>query len=170
MKMDVVADVLKQADATKLRVATQHIENLGRNKPGKILKDQLQKTVEFEKASSSTLRKFGLIEKDQSRVPASSEANATSETEKQKATKKVAMQALETVLATKMVEGMMPKDQSRLYGEGTAGEIWRGLHIEAMGKALAGQGLFATTKDEDLIFERSKERPRKSGSIVPFAG
>ena len=167
--MDIVADVLNQANPAKLKIASQQIERLAQGKKVLIPRDQFRLPTKFaglEEASSNQVR----FKKDQSRVPGEGDSAIDLKSATKQDAKKAAMRALETVLATKMVEGMMPKDQSRLYGEGTAGEIWRGLHIEAMGKALASQGLFATSNDDPNSIEQKDEMPGKAKSIVPFAG
>jgi peptidoglycan hydrolase FlgJ len=167
--MDIVADVLKQANPAKLKIASQFIEGLAHGKKIQIPRDQFRlptKSAGLEVAQSNLVK----LKKDQSRVQVDGDGAIDLKSATKLDAKKAAMRALETVLATKMVEGMMPKDQSRLYGEGTAGEIWRGLHIEAMGKALASQGLFETTKDDANRIDQRDEMPGKTKSIVPFAG
>jgi peptidoglycan hydrolase FlgJ len=167
--MDIVADVLKQANPAKLKIASQHLEGLAKGMSIKNPNGQFRlpiKSAGIEETLINQVRS----KKDQSRVPGEGGDEVDLKSVAKKDSKKAAMRALETVLATKMVEGMMPKDQSRLYGEGTAGEIWRGLHIEAMGKALASQGLFETTKDDANRIDQRDEMPGKAKAIVPFAG
>lgn len=168
--MDIVADVLKQADPAKLKIATRQIEEFARQRDCKICKDQFQLVSSFDEINRTAPLKNVHFRKDQSRVPGGTEDGLASQLETRDTARKAAMKGLETVLATKMIEGMMPKDQSRLYGEGTAGEIWRGLHIEAMGKALASQGLFATSKGESTSVDQLNEKSKKTKLIVPFAG
>ena len=166
--MDIVADVLKQADAAKLKVATQNIERSAQGKTVKLSKQQFRLPTKVAPLEQVALTKSKNVNKDQSRVPGSVEGDSASVPESRQAAKIVAMRGLETVLATKMVEAMMPKDQSRIYGEGTAGEIWRGFQIEAMGKALAGQGLFSTSKDDATPKDLTNQPSRQRRTIVPF--
>jgi peptidoglycan hydrolase FlgJ len=168
--MDLVTDVLKQADAAKLKVATRFIEDFARRKSDK------SRGAEFENLSVDARRADVLMRtefkpaKDQSRVPGHEADALLSEAERKRTARGAVMMQLETVLATKLVEGMMPKSQSQVYGEGTVGEIWRGLHIETMGKSLAENGLFAIDKVEARKLDHGLGKPLRTKSIVPFAG
>ena len=168
--MDIIADVMSKADPAKLQIATQQLENLARTKTNGQAGRKFQVTANSLAANEPTLRKVVKFLKDQSRIPGGEDGEFLSPSAKNQASKKAAMRGLETILATKMVESMMPKDQSRLYGEGTAGEIWRGFHIEAMGKALAEDGLFETMKEAEKSSEPNEKALKKTRSILPFAG
>jgi hypothetical protein len=166
--MDLVADVLRQADVTKLKLATSKLIGLKDFIPGKINNSEFRKISNHyanKDLSSVVAADFA---KDQSRVPGN--GSKISNTKPENISKKAAMRGLEDVLATKMVEAMMPKDQVKLYGDGTAGEIWRGFHIETMGKALASQGLFATAADRGGQTGLDTEKKLRTKMIVPFAG
>jgi peptidoglycan hydrolase FlgJ len=140
--MDLIADVMKQADPAAARRALLRLQHLSGASP--------------ERDVASTFR---ARPKDQSRLdPQGLDAAADP--------KSAAMQKLETVLATKMVEAMLPKDQSRLYGEGTAGDVWRGFHIEAMGKAIAEEGLLSTRRESPA----AEQQPSGRKAITPFSG
>ncbi len=168
--MDLIADVMMHADAAKLKTATQSLEKLSRAKLKPKTEEVFQTVNDAPKSSVSALRNESAFAKDQSRVHGIDGDDALLTGKTRDASRKEAMRGLETVLATKMVEGMMPKDQSRLYGEGTAGEIWRGLHIDAMGKALASQGLFSTSKNDTMTVDDVTPPTKKTKLIVPFAG
>ena len=168
--MDLITDALMHADVAKLKVATRKIAGLAHKSSGELKGTSFQKVSETKKHANVFIAAAATIEKDHSRVPSFGDDQVASDSEPRVAAKKAAMRKLETVLATKMVEGMMPKDQSKLYGAGTAGEIWRGLHIEAMGKALASQGLFATSKNEVDGLDQRSVIPQRTKTIVPFAG
>jgi hypothetical protein len=47
------------------------------------------------------------------------------------------MVALEGTLMTKFVDEMLPKSSHALYGEGLAGDTWRGFEVDQLGSALA---------------------------------
>ena len=167
--MDLVGDVLKQADAAKLSIATRKLEQFSRTKKVVVSEKEFRVAMEPRKLKGMELQGLKVSGKDQSRVPSTdSESEVAIETSGKRTD--VAMRGLETVLATKMVESMMPKDQSRIYGDGAAGEIWRGMHIEVMGKALASQGLFSTSKDVQDDGKILDLGPKKIKSVVPFAG
>ena len=167
--MDIVADVLKQADAAKTKVAMQNIERLAQGKTAKLSKQQFRLPTKVSPSDQVALNKSIKVNKDQSRVSDSAEGAKALVPDSRQAAKNAAMRGLETVLATKMVEAMMPKDQSRIYGEGTAGEIWRGFHIDALGKALAGQGLFSTSNDDATPNDLTNQPFKQRRTIVPFA-
>jgi peptidoglycan hydrolase FlgJ len=168
--MDLIADVIMQADAAKLKAATRSLEKLSRVRINSTTEATFQLANGAPKSNVSALKSAAMFGKDQSRVSGFGGEDSRPTAKSRDASRKEAMRDLETVLATKMVEGMMPKDQSRLYGEGTAGEIWRGLHIDAMGKALASQGLFSTSKNGTELVEEAKSPAKKVKLIVPFAG
>jgi peptidoglycan hydrolase FlgJ len=167
--MDLVGDVLKQADAAKLRVATRKLEEFSRSKKVAVAEKEFRVVLQPMKLNGVALQGARMSAKDQSRVPSTDgQIDVATKTSGKRTVE--AMRGLETVLATKMVESMMPKDQSRIYGEGAAGDIWRGMHIEVMGKALASRGLFSTTNDVHGGGELHDQGPPKIKSIVPFAG
>jgi hypothetical protein len=168
--MDLVADVLQQADVKKLKLATRKLVG---TEDRAIAKGP---TTDFQAVSAVHNRKNAQsvarleFKKDQSRVPVNGQDGPAPAAPSREAQKNEAMRGLETVLATKMVEAMMPKDQSELYGEGTAGEIWRGFHIDTMGKALASQRLFSTSGNEVVNATEDADGKGRPKPIVPFAG
>ncbi len=168
--MDLIADVLQQADVKKLRLAT--VKLLG----SKVKLAAKMPSSDFRTLSathdSKLLETVAKVEfkKDPSRLPGSGLESAGSLPPSREDQRKEAMRGLETVLATKMVEAMMPKDQNELYGEGTAGEIWRGFHIDSLGKALAGRQLLSTSADDVRNAGEDAGGNMRSKMIVPFAG
>lgn len=135
--MDIIEAVMQRADPGKSMAAARRLESFSR--------------LAVAGAGSPKLPKFAAL-KDQSRLPESESADDPKV--------KAAMHKLEAMLAAKMVEAAMPKDQSHIYGEGVAGDVWRGLQIEAMGAAIADGGLLSVTGGASQA-----RRP-----IVPFAG
>lgn len=168
--MDLIGDVLKQADSAKLKVATEYLKDLSRNRKIAVAEKSFRKEIRPAALNGNELHGVRSSAKNQSRLSGSEAAvDVAADTSGKRRTKE-AMRGLETVLATKMVESMMPKDQSRIYGDGTAGEIWRGMHIEIMGKALASQGLFSTSDDKQGEPGLSPRHSKNTKMIVPFAG
>ncbi len=49
-------------------------------------------------------------------------------------------QRFEAMILQNFVGSMLPKDSEQLYGEGTAGEIWKGMMVEQLGAVLAKGG------------------------------
>jgi Rod binding domain-containing protein len=51
-----------------------------------------------------------------------------------------ANQQFEAVMLRSMVEDMLPKDSSAIYGEGTAGNIWRSMQADFISQELSKAG------------------------------
>jgi peptidoglycan hydrolase FlgJ len=170
LKVDLIGDVLLQADAAKLKLATKFLKDLSKQGSTRLAAGNFDKTLQTMDGKSPSAQSVAKFEKDRSRVPGSEEGADFVADAKGKTRNKEAMRGLEAVLATKMVEAMMPKDQSRIYGEGTAGDIWRSMHTEVMGKALADRGLFTTSIEPQNGVDASVGNARKVKAIVPFAG
>lgn len=168
--MDLVADVLQNADANRLRVATSKLTGIASKMASKASAAEFQKVSVAQNNKHIRSADDMAFKKDQSRIPGGNIENVQSLPKSRDMQRKEAMQGLETVLATKMIEAMMPDDQSELYGDGTAGEIWRGFHIDTMGKAMASQKLFSGASHE--LTEKSPQSPGngRNKPIVPFAG
>lgn len=49
-------------------------------------------------------------------------------------------QRFEAMMLQNFIGSMLPKDSEELYGEGTSGEIWKGMMAEQLGDALAKGG------------------------------
>jgi hypothetical protein len=160
--MDFVADVMKNADAARVAIASRQLQNFARDRVGIKTLDRSHKTVDPAENSNPTFKRQFTVAVGEEQVGL---ANVKSRTPP----RDEVMRNLETLLATKVVEAMLPKDQSRLYGEGTSGEIWRGLHIETMGKALASKGMFANLTGDPMTLGSLVDEKRWAGTIVPFA-
>jgi hypothetical protein len=168
--MDLVADVLQQANVKKLKLATLKLTGTESKTETKSVSTEFRRATAAHKLKySQSVAKLEFA-KDQSRVPGYESSSAEIPPPTRDAQKAAAMRGLETVLATKMVEAMMPKDQDELYGEGTAGEIWRGFHIETMGMALSSQGLFSSSKHEAAKISGDTVKRLQAKMIVPYAG
>jgi peptidoglycan hydrolase FlgJ len=148
--MDIIADVMMHADPGKMKIASRVLEDLSVRRPA------MPSEAQFRRVISNASRNVELSSVENPYGGKTAYNNA--------------VRGLETVLATKVVEAMMPKDQSRLYGEGTAGEIWRGFHIEVMGQALVGQGVFSNLEHADKVLPPTSPQTRRTAAIVPFAG
>jgi peptidoglycan hydrolase FlgJ len=168
--MDIIADVMGHAEPARLKAATRLLQAMSTKKTAPSDAAQFQLVKAKAEPNSFKVANSPAAIRSHDGHQASSMQRAMSTDVTHKKTRKEAMQGLETVLATKMVEAMMPKDQSRLYGEGTAGEIWRGLHIDAMGKALASRGLFSTSNELPANVVQRPLNTTGAKLIVPFAG
>jgi peptidoglycan hydrolase FlgJ len=144
--LDLILDVMNKADPAARRAGLQKLKAAMMSK---------QQADSFKPVEVPQLRK------DQTRLttgPADSSVPA----------RKRAMRELETVLAKNMVSAMMPKDQSRLYGEGMAGDVWRGFQLDVMGKAIADEGLLSGRQGGR---QDADSKPSRGAPVVtPFSG
>jgi peptidoglycan hydrolase FlgJ len=168
--MDLIADVMQQADILKLKTATLKLKGFADRKLATAPGEAFKKVNSMKSPSVIEHAKSAIMTKDQSRLSGTENTDLALKTQKLHTSKKAAMRGLEAVLATKMVESMMPKDQSDVYGKGTAGEIWRGFHIDQMGKALASKGLFGPPEAVVTANDGRFLQPSRAKAIVPFAG
>jgi Rod binding domain-containing protein len=77
-------------------------------------------------------------------------------------------QKFEAVMLRRMVEEMLPKGSSSLYGEGTAGDIWRSLQADLMSQEMAKGGGVGLAKLLDKAQDRLGEQKGASlNSIEP---
>lgn len=90
-----------------------------------------------------------------------------------------AKQKLEGQLMASLIETMLPKNDGGLYGDGTAGDVWRGFHAQQMGEVVAEQdgsmlGLtdqIPTRRPLNGIFSSGGQWPYfQSRIITPYAG
>jgi peptidoglycan hydrolase FlgJ len=148
--MDIVADVLRKADPAELQAATLRLGRKG---------DATVKGTQSARAQTdASFSRSVHLAKDQARLSGHVVKQADT-----------GMRGLENVLASKMVEAMLPEDQKSIYGDGTAGEVWRGFQIEMMGKALASQGLLSLASRTSAA--HGHDLPNSSQfKIRPFAG
>ncbi|MCP1200887.1 rod-binding protein [Notoacmeibacter sp. MSK16QG-6] len=51
-----------------------------------------------------------------------------------------AMQRFEAMMLQQMIQQMMPKETSAVYGEGFAGDMWRSMQAEKIGETFAKRG------------------------------
>jgi len=74
------------------------------------------------------------------RLASAETANQGQSPAAQQAARIKAHQQFEAVMLRSFTEQMMPKDASSLYGEGTAGDIWRSLQVDLMSQQIAKSG------------------------------
>jgi Rod binding domain-containing protein len=69
----------------------------------------------------------------------------------------VANQKFEAVMLRNMAEDMLPKNSSHLYGEGTAGNIWRSLQADLLSQEMAKAGGAGIARMLDKAQDRVNE-------------
>lgn len=78
-------------------------------------------------------------------------------------------QRFEAMILQNFVGSMLPKDSEQLYGEGTAGDIWKGMMAEQLGAVLAkggGIGIAARMMGDRLDAALAPESADAMGSNV----
>ena len=78
-------------------------------------------------------------------------------------------QRFEAMILQNFVGSMLPKDSEQLYGEGTAGDIWKGMMAEQLGAVLAkggGIGIAARMMGDRLSAGLAPESADAIGSNV----
>ncbi len=67
-----------------------------------------------------------------------------------------AMIALEGSLMTNILDAMLPKGKSSVYGQGTAGEVWRGFQVDQMANSMAQGDVLRLAASSDSADSGSK--------------
>jgi Rod binding domain-containing protein len=90
-------------------------------------------------------------------------AAAGSTADVQKAARAKANQQFEAAMLRNFTEQMLPREASSLYGEGTAGNIWRSLQVDLMSQELAKSGGIGIAKMLDRIGETEQRTAETLG-------
>ncbi len=159
---DVVLDVLNAADPARASLAAERLQALASGAPASDF------TANLDKAAAAAAAKApqppGLANARQAFADAtlasSPEAKAKVE--------------LEAMTLNSFVGEMLPKDSPALFGQGTAGEIWRSMLSEQISRQIAKSGelglsrrLFAT--HGLAMGERSREATREGAAVATSA-
>jgi hypothetical protein len=91
-----------------------------------------------------------------------------------------AYQALESNLMANALQSMMPEGEGSLYGEGTAGDVWRGMMVDQMALAASQDNLFGLLPQTFRVTPTGAAEGETSSAvfnllpgrrkITPFAG
>lgn len=141
MAFDLIADVMRAADRTSLAQAQSRLAQTAA-KPGRAsLFAGVSALVSGKMAKPASLPN-DLVADVMAAAPAAARNTAVAKLEgaaggKPPAGLHGAMQGLQSALLSTMVDAMVPKEQVSLYGEGTAGEIWRGFQVNQFSDELA---------------------------------
>jgi hypothetical protein len=170
MSVDLIAGVLKAANAERRHLAELEL------KPGA---DSRELRASRFKAVAATVKSAGSPDLRENDLIANVMAAASPQ--KQRATemalaalssdqapdrgpeptkptdRQKTMQSFEKMLMTQVVDQMLPKPgEHALYGDGTAGEVWRGFQAEQLADAVADRGI--------LKLEPAEEQPQANAS------
>jgi hypothetical protein len=123
---DIVLGVTLAADPEKYRAAVERLQRLG---------------ATAGPASSSWHPTVAAARDDTSARPAAAPAiRAAVSPPRQLRGKPDAFAQLEAFVLQRFIQSMLPKNAARVYGKGTAGEIWKSMLAEKLGAELAGSG------------------------------
>lgn len=129
---DVVLEVLNAADPARVRLAAQRLEALAAGAPAG------QFSVNLDQASASSAS---------SGVPGLADARSalTAETQAPDAASRVKVD-FDAMLINSFVGEMLPKDAGSVFGEGTAGEMWRSMLSEQISRQIARSGALGLSR------------------------
>lgn len=124
---DIVLDVLRAADPAEARTATDRLRKLAGKGPADAT--GFAALVDRPLPDPGPRVPFHV---DRARVALNSDLNTGSD--------RSVLQRFEAFVLKSFVEAMLPKDSSAIYGEGSAGRIWRSMLAEGLADELAASG------------------------------
>jgi flagellar protein FlgJ len=136
---DIVLEVLKAADPLRAQATTQRLTALGGGSVGaaddftKVLDATEQSSIERPEATpdlSNWRARLSGVSLD--------EANA------QKAARTEV--DFEASMLKTFVDAILPKDEADIYGQGTAGDIWKSMFADQIARQIAKSGAFGISK------------------------
>jgi peptidoglycan hydrolase FlgJ len=157
-RSDVVLEVLNAADPTRARLAAERLEALGANAPQADFAADLDRAAASSSAASAS--SAGLADARSALAATAAAPDAASR----------AKVEFEAMLVNSFVGEMLPKDTGSVFGEGTAGDIWRSMLSEQISRQIAKSGalglsrrLFAT---HEIV---SRDASRRAGEAAGAA-
>jgi Rod binding domain-containing protein len=160
---DIVLDVARAADPTRLQVAFDRLQRMGSGVAG----TQFAAAVDEATPGASAPGLAGAREKFASLAPAKfADAASASQTKSAKT-----LQQFEAQVISTFIEQMMPEASATNFGSGTAGGVWRSMLSEQIANQVAkAGGLGIREKVEAAIAARNGANPAAaSGSAVAAA-
>lgn len=124
---DIVLDVLRAADPTEARTATNRLRKLAGAAPAE--------ATGFAALADRPLPAPGPrlpFHADSARVALNSDLNSNED--------RSVLRRFEALVLKSFVESMLPKESSALFGEGSAGRVWRSMLAEGLADELASSG------------------------------
>ena len=129
---DIVLEVLNAAEPAQARLAAERLEKLGANAPAADFAADLERA---SAASSSTpAPAAGLANARSALAAAAPDAVSRVQTE------------FEAMLINSFVGEMLPKNAGAVFGEGTAGDVWRSMLSEQIAQQLAKSGALGLSR------------------------
>lgn len=124
---DLVLDVVRAADPTQVQEAQAKLKS---NRASFEATSLAEAGAGFQAAVGT------ILNRDSASATASS--NAVSATGSKGVPEH--LRKFETMVLQNFVKSMMPTESEQIYGEGTAGEMWRGMMADQLGEALGKGG------------------------------
>ena len=156
---DIVLDVLKAADPTRAEAATQRLNALGAGAdPGdfaKMLDSTAQSSLAgLDGAPSAANMRSRFMRKDLA------ESQKTAHTQVE----------FEASVLNSFVGEMLPKDAPGVYGEGTAGDIWRSMLGDQIAHQIAKSGELGIAKRLFATHQLPHQSGQEHASLVSSGG
>ena len=147
---DIVLDVARAADPIKSAAATERLLQAGAAEPAGAVFSGLMKTGDPGDAGlRSALAKTGGRPSSVSVTPMDARTKA--------------YKGVEELVLQKLVETMLPKEDSGVFGNGTAGDVWRSMLAEQLAKQI-GKSI-----DLGLMKSASAARAAESAGVHAIA-
>ncbi len=145
---DVVLEVLNAADPARARLAAERLEALGANPPAGAFAADLDRA-----AGPSPPAAAGLADARSALAAATLAPDAASH----------AKVNFEAMLINSFVGEMLPKNADSVFGEGTAGDIWRSMLSEQISQQMAKSGALGLSR---RLFATHEVLPRDASQRV----
>jgi peptidoglycan hydrolase FlgJ len=151
---DIVLEVSQAADPDRLKVASAKLEKLsaGAGTAFAQVMDKIEQALPTETAAASKVPPGPLgpsigslpfdmaqarldMRNDLSRLQNAAHAASTTKNDRAKS-----LQEFEAVVLRTFIASMLPQDAENVYGEGTAGDVWKGMMAEQIANQMAKAG------------------------------
>jgi flagellar protein FlgJ len=149
-RSDVVLEVLNAADPARARLAAERLEALGAGASAPV-GDFAADLDRAAQASAAPIPSAGLADARQAFAAAAPDGAARAKVE------------FETMLVNSFVGEMLPKDAGSVFGEGTAGDMWRSMLSEQISRQIARSGALGLSR---RLFATHPVLPKGASSRV----
>ena len=136
---DIVLEVLKAADPLRAQATTQRLTALGGGSVGAA--DDFAKVLDATEQPSIERPEAG---PDLSNMRARLSGVSLDEANAQKAARTEI--DFEASMLKTFVDAILPKDEADVYGQGTAGDIWKSMFADQIARQIAKSGAFGISK------------------------
>ncbi len=150
---DIVLDVARAADPNKSMAATQRLLRLGSSEPAAA---EFSTLMEERNSSDAELR--STVEMMSGRPSATAAAPMDARTK--------AYKGVEELVLQNLVETMLPKDESGIFGSGTAGDVWRSMLAEQLAKQIGKSVDLGLVKSANKTHSTGREAFREATPVI----